>query len=188
MTELFLRGGPLMWPILLCSILALWVVADKFLEYKKILKEFSGSFSEILERRPECIRPIMEAVEGGATERELSLIGTRVVRRLERRLSWLALISVVTPLLGLTGTVTGMIKAFMVISIQRGGVEIGMLAGGIWEALLTTAAGLIVAVPAHVAYHWLDGQMEEIALMMKEIGIYLSSNSKILSQGQKDGV
>jgi biopolymer transport protein ExbB len=76
----------------------------------------------------------------------LSIIGTRQVREIEKGLSWLGLIATIAPLLGLTGTVTGMIKAFMVIA-SSSSVSPSMLAGGIWEALITTAAGLLVAIP-----------------------------------------
>jgi len=83
-------------------------------------------------------------------------------------LSWLGLIATIAPLLGLTGTVTGMIRAFTVIS-QSTTVNPSMLAGGIWEALITTAAGLLVAIPIHIGHHYLEKQADEIAFGMKEM-------------------
>ena len=81
---------------------------------------------------------------------------------MERGLGTLSLISAISPLLGLTGTVIGMIQAFQVIASSGSAVNPGMLASGIWEALITTAAGLLVAIPVHVAHHYLDARMGAI--------------------------
>ena len=83
-------------------------------------------------------------------------------------MSWLALIASIEPLLGLTGTVTGMIKAFIVIE-KSTSVNPSMLAGGIWEALITTAAGLLVAIPIHIGHHYLENRADDIAFLLKEI-------------------
>ena len=91
---------------------------------------------------------------------------------IERGLSWLGLIATITPLIGLTGTVIGMIKAFMVIA-KSTSVNPSMLASGIWEALITTAAGLLVAIPIHVGHHYLEKQADEIAFVLKEITMSL---------------
>jgi biopolymer transport protein ExbB len=82
------------------------------------------------------------------------------IKELEKGLSWLSLISTVTPLLGLTGTVTGMIKAFMAIEQLGGRVNASVLAGGIWEAMLTTALGLSVALPAMVGHSFLLSRVD----------------------------
>ncbi|GAB6182407.1 MotA/TolQ/ExbB proton channel family protein [Thermodesulfovibrio hydrogeniphilus] len=168
MLELFLKGGFLMYPILLCSIAGVAIFFNKFFEYRKVLAELEKPIDEILEKNPEIMQPIFDGIRNGCKEKEISVIGTKQVRKLERGLSWLALIATVAPLLGLTGTVTGMIKAFMVIS-QSSSVNPAMLAGGIWEALITTAAGLLVAIPIHIGHHWLEKQADEIAFLMKEI-------------------
>ena len=102
----------------------------------------------------------------------MSVIGTRQVREIEKGLSWLGLISTIAPLLGLTGTVTGMIKAFLVIA-RSTSVSPSMLAGGIWEALITTAAGLLVAMPIHVGHHYLEKQADDIAFILQEITMNL---------------
>jgi biopolymer transport protein ExbB len=75
-------------------------------------------------------------------------------------------------ILALTGTVTGMIKAFQIIAVSQTQVNPGMLAGGIWEALITTAAGLFVAIPTHVVCHFLEERLNEIALVIKETAAY----------------
>jgi Biopolymer transport proteins len=137
-----------------------------------MLKSLEQSPEEISKRRPEIMRPILKALSEGCDEKGLSIIGTRQVREIERGLSWLSLIATITPLLGLTGTVTGMIKAFMVIAHSTS-VNPAMLAGGIWEALITTAAGLLVAIPIHVGHHYLEKQADEIAFVMREITMSL---------------
>jgi biopolymer transport protein ExbB len=102
----------------------------------------------------------------------IAFIGTKQVRRLEKGLGILALISVIAPLLGFTGTVTGMIQAFRVIASQTvGRVEPSMVAGGIYEALITTAAGLFVALPTHVALHFLEARLDAIAVRMKDVAL-----------------
>ncbi len=168
MLELFLKGGFLMYPILICSVAGVAIFINKFIEYRKILNELEKPIDQILEKTPPIMQPIFDGIRNGCNEKELSVIGTKQVRKLEKGLSWLGLIATVAPLLGLTGTVTGMIKAFMVIA-QSSSVNPSMLAGGIWEALITTAAGLLVAIPVHIGQHWLEKQADEIAFIMKEI-------------------
>ena len=87
---------------------------------------------------------------------------------LERYLPSLHLISNVSPLLGLFGTVTGMIKAFQAIQNLGGKVNASVLAGGIWEAMLTTALGLGVAIPAMVAHNYLQGKVHKVVSEIKE--------------------
>lgn len=87
-------------------------------------------------------------------------------------LSWLGLIAAIAPILGLTGAVAEMIRAFTVIS-QSANVNPSMLAGGIWEALITTAAGLLVAIPIHIGHHYLEKQADEIAFVLREITTHL---------------
>lgn len=172
MIDLFLKGGFLMYPIALCSLIGLSILINKAIQYRYLLKELETSADEVLKRNPEIMRPILKALNDGCDEKEISVIGTRQVRSIESGLSWLGLIATITPLLGLTGTVTGMIKAFMVIA-ESSSVSPSMLAGGIWEALITTAAGLLVAIPIHVGHHYLEKQADEIAFVMKEVTMSL---------------
>jgi biopolymer transport protein ExbB len=86
----------------------------------------------------------------------------------------LGLIASIAPLLGFTGTVTGMIQAFMAIANHTGGrVEPAMVAGGIYEALITTAAGLFVAIPTQVALHFLEERLDGVTLRMRDIAMTL---------------
>jgi len=172
MLELFLKGGPLMYPIAVCSLIGLAILINKAIQYRLIFKELESPPEEILEKRPQVMMPLLNAIQSGYTEKEIFLVGTKQVRKIESGLSWLGLISTITPLLGLTGTVTGMIKAFMVIA-NSSSVNPSMLAGGIWEALITTAAGLLVAIPIHIGHHYLEKQADEIVLLMKDITLTL---------------
>ena len=175
MLDFFLKGGPLMWPILACSVTGLAVILHKTLQYRRIAAELSMDLKDMARQRPPVMEPLLEALEKGVGEKEIGLVGTRQVRRLERGLGTLSLVSVISPLLGLTGTVLGMIRAFQAIAGAGSRVEPSLLAGGIWEALITTAAGLLVAIAAHVGFHYLDSRMGEIALNMKEVTLALKA-------------
>lgn len=177
MIDLFLKGGFLMYPIALCSFIGLAILINKVIQYRHLLKEIDSSPDEIVKRKPKIMIPILKAIEDGYNDKELSVIGTRQVRDIEGGLSWLGLIATITPLLGLTGTVTGMIKAFMVIA-ENSTVNPSMLAGGIWEALITTAAGLLIAIPIHIGHHYLERQADEISFIMKEVTTSLYMRAK----------
>ena len=170
MIGFFIKGGLLMYPILLCSLAGAALLSNKFLQYRRILKEMGRR--DVLKAKPAILVPLLTALENGGNEKELSVIGTRQVREMEKGLSWLVLIATIAPLLGFTGTITGMIKAFMVIASSTS-VNPSMLAGGIWEALITTAGGLFVAIPIHIGHHYLGKQADDIAFMMKEITMSL---------------
>lgn len=172
MIDFFLKGGFLMWPILLCSIAGFAIVINKLVQYRQILKEIEGPLRDVLKAKPSILVPILKRLEDACDTQELTIIGTRQIREIEKGLSWLSLIATIAPLLGLTGTVTGMIKAFMVIAASSS-VNPSMLASGIWEALITTVAGLLVAIPVSVGHHYLEKQADEIAFVMKEITMNL---------------
>ena len=159
-----------MYPILLGSIVGVAILIDKFIQYRKILRELNTPLSDILgnRTRPKILAPVLEGLKNHCDEKEISIIGTKQIRQIEKGLSWLGLIATIAPLLGLTGTVTGMIRAFTVIS-QSPSVSPSMLAGGIWEALITTAAGLLVAIPIHIGHHYLENRADEIAFVLKQI-------------------
>lgn len=170
MIDFFLKGGFLMYPILLGSVIGVGIMIEKFIQYRKILRELEIPLSNIREKgiKPKILVPLLEGLKNNCAEKEISIIGTKQIRQIEKGLSWLALIATVEPLLGLTGTVTGMIKVFIVIE-KSTSVNPSILAGGIWEALITTAAGLLVAIPLHIGHHYLENRADEIAFLLKEI-------------------
>jgi len=107
------------------------------------------------------------AVNALKEEKQIERAGFRAARRelrpLEGGLGMLGLIAMLSPLIGLLGTVVGMIDAFRALSEAGGAVDPGLLSAGIWVALLTTAAGLIVAIPATLAHGWFEGRLTRFA-------------------------
>jgi biopolymer transport protein ExbB len=101
-------------------------------------------------------------------EKLISRAGSKILRQMSKYLRALAVIVNTATLLGLLGTVTGMIKAFMKIQELGGRVDASVLAGGIWEALITTAAGLFVAIPTMLFYHYFESKVDNISAAMKE--------------------
>lgn len=173
--DLFLKGGILMYPILLCSVIALVIVVERFLVLRRSAID-AGQFmlklrsvlqrGNVMEGINFCSRstaPLANILRKGLTKfpeghdrmREaIENAGKEETFKLEHRLGILASIAGIAPLLGFLGTVTGMIGAFRTIEEQGGAVNPGDLAGGIWEALLTTAFGLIVGIVAYGCYNY----------------------------------
>lgn len=177
MFDYFIKGGPVMWPILLCSLAALAITLNKAWRYFRVRRDIARPREDIQSDGSRFLAPLLLAVQQGLDDRQISVVGSRELKQLESGLGTLNLIAVIAPLLGLTGTVTGMIKAFQVIATMGANVDPSLLAAGIWEALITTAAGLFVGIPAHIAAHYLDRSLDEVALRMKEITLDLRGNS-----------
>ena len=192
MWEVIQKGGPLMYIIVLCSVLALAVVLERLYNlYRSRIdtREFMGKIAATLKRNKimEAIEmcnntpgPIAQIMKAGILKHDrprseireaIEDAGVHEVPRLEKNLGVLATIAHITPLLGLLGTVTGMVKAFQVIQEKATSlypVNPGDLAGGIWEALLTTVAGLSVAIPTFVAYNYFVSRVDGIVLDMEK--------------------
>lgn len=181
-----------MWPILLCSVLSLAIFIERLYVLIKSrpyvwdsINVFKEQFiTNALNKNtiPECpgiVKDMADVLDLGKdytidyelheAEHKLVRYATFYVRNLEQRLNWLAIIGNIAPLLGLLGTVTGMIKVFMGIQNMQGQVNPSALAGGIWEALITTAAGLIVAIPTIIAYHYFEDRIDDITGALKEL-------------------
>lgn len=172
MYELFMKGGVLMYPILFLSVIGIAVIINKFVYFNFILYQLKRSLPDLVIKTPVVLAPIVDGIQKGFDEKILGIIGTKQIRKIEKGLSWLELTASIAPLIGLTGTVTGMIKAFQVIA-TRTHVDPSMLASGIWEALITTAAGLLVAIPIHVGHHYLERKADIVALTLKEVASHL---------------
>lgn len=179
-----------MWPIFLCSIITVFVVLERFYFFHRsnlnvpnlltrVKKMLIAGKLEEAERFAKSLPGPVARVVGISVhlkprnyppdekEKIISQAGSNELRKLERHLRTLGIIAHISPLLGLLGTVTGMISAFMKIQELGGRVDASVLAGGIWEALITTAAGLSVAIPAMVAYHYFEGRVGEFCAQMK---------------------
>ena len=188
MLELVKAGGWLMVPILLCSVTAMAIVAERFwtLQRKRITPENLvvqvwqwAKHGHLSDERIQALRagsPLGRVLAAGLMNRHHSReimkegiedVGRHVVHSLERYLNTLGTIASITPLLGLLGTVIGMIKVFAVITTQGVG-DPGVLASGISEALITTAAGLSVAIPALLFHRYFRGRIDELVVTMEQ--------------------
>jgi biopolymer transport protein ExbB len=187
--ELFLRGGVVMWPILLCSLIAGVVIIEKFIVLSKakvdpgqlMLKIRSAlSRNDLVGAVNACSQvkaPIASILKKGiikykdghaAIKEAIEAAGKEEVFHLEKRLGLLANMAGLAPMLGFLGTVTGMIAAFRVIEQMGGNVNPSNLAGGIWEAMLTTAFGLIVGIPALGFYNYFVGKVNKFVFEIEQ--------------------
>jgi biopolymer transport protein ExbB len=186
--EIIFAGGILMWPILITSIVALAITIERFWSLRRATidtREFMDTMRTVLRqnRIPEAVQicdetdgPIARITKAGLLKHKRSKedireaiedAGHLEVPRLERNLSALATCANVSPLLGLLGTVAGMIKAFGQIQHKQGQVNPSDLAEGIGNALVTTAAGLTVAIPTLVIYNYFVTRVENMILEME---------------------
>ncbi len=186
--ELFLRGGIVMWPILLCSVIGVVVIVERFLVLRRAhidAGQFMMRLRSVLQRGDLlaainfCSRtdaPLARILKQGITkypegpERVREAIenaGKEEAFKLEQRLGVLANVAGIAPLLGFLGTVTGMIGAFRMIEQLGGSATPADLAGGIWEALLTTAFGLIVGIPAYGFYNHFVSRVSRFVFEME---------------------
>ena len=179
--DMLWHGGPLMWPLAVCSIIALAYVVERSIRLREnelgsksyarsIVDAFTqrgteGAF-QVLKDRP---RPLGRVLQAGLQragspllEREKAVedAGLREVRRLSANLRPLVVIAMIAPLLGLLGTVYGIIQAFSEVAFHGGQGKPEQLAAGLSQALITTAAGLTIAVPTQAAYYWLKARIE----------------------------
>ena len=203
MWEIVRAGGPLMWPIILCSIGAAAIILERFwtLQDKRVIppdltkkvwalieaNQVNDKVIAALEQNSPLGRVLAAGLASRHRPREVMMerledTGRHVVHELERFLNSLGTIASVSPLLGLLGTVTGIIKAFN--AITEGGMgDPRMLSGGISEALITTAAGLLVAIPALIAYRYLRGRVDRIVIEMEKDAIRLADAVERVQQG-----
>ena len=188
MLSFIIKGGVFMYPIIVCSILSLAIFFEKiwglrrkknippsFLnEIEQLMKK--KNVSEALELCDSNRSPISRIFSAGiknygkrreVIKERIEEVGRREASILERYLEALATIASISTLLGLLGTIAGMIKIFSVISSQSV-VNPGTLAGGISEALYTTAAGLTVAIPTLVFYRYLSSKSNFLVIEMEE--------------------
>ena len=188
MIEIIRAGGWLMLPIILCSIIAVAITIERLwtLQRRRVLPEdlamrvWDWARDRQLDQKHLTVlsanSPMGRVLAAGLANRHQSRevlkeivqdTGRHVVHELERYLNSLGTIAAITPLLGLLGTVIGMVKVFTAITTAGVGNP-GVLAGGISEALITTAAGLSVAIPSLIAYRYLRGQVDALVVEMEK--------------------
>lgn len=188
-----IKGGWMMVPIAICSLVIVTVAVERsiVLRRKEVIPDgFAAGLWPLLERgvrgRQEAVdyctqsnSPISRTVLGGvqrigrpmeSVEKHMIASGEHEIFMLRRRLRALSVVAAIAPLLGLVGTIFGMIKAFQTVALS--GEALGkteLLAEGIYEAMITTAAGLVVAIPALVIYHWFSGRIENLTRQMDAV-------------------
>jgi len=191
-----------MWPILACSVISATIIMERLYSLRKVKPRISNIFPRVKnllkeEKASQALKlcesshdPVAHILAVGIRIRQRSLeerekmiirACSRLLRTLDKNLRGLAVIGSITPLLGLLGTVVGMIRAFMKIQELGGKVDASVLAGGIWEALITTAAGLSVAIPTLVAYHYFEGRVDNVDSQIKDIASELLELEHIAS-------
>lgn len=185
------KGGIIMYPIILCSIISLavfferlWVTQEKkvipssfFRPLMHLVEKKDWNQAEILcsENGSSFANIILAGLKKRDRKREiikesLEDAGEIEVSYLEKHVGIMGIIATIAPLLGLLGTITGMLKVFAVIAEQQN-PQIGMLAKGIWEALITTAAGLPVAIVSYLCYSYIISRIENLSKKMEEFSL-----------------
>lgn len=205
MLEILIAGGWLMIPIVLCSILGVAIVVERFWSLRpekvvpphlltdttSMLRNHKLNHERLLELKQSSPLGQVFAVALSHFGAEVEIIrhsvedvGRHVVHQLERYLNMLGTIAAIAPLLGLLGTVMGMITVFTAINVE--GVGNGdILAGGIAEALITTAAGLVVAIPAYVFYRYFERRVDEFAVDLEQQAKQLVDIMVVIAKTEK---
>ena len=188
MYNFFIKGGPLMWPIAICSIVSMAFVLERSYYFYRtkpknrnlgervlaLLRAGKDSDAALLSENDRSflgrflsvgIRVMSHSTDD--RQKILRRAGSRELEDGEKHLRVLSIIGNISTLLGLTGTVTGMIQTFMKIEKIGGVADVVVLAGGIWEALLTTAAGLFVAIPTLTFFYYFEGVVDNRAIQLR---------------------
>ncbi len=201
--SLFIKGGPIMFLLLLCSILGVYIVAERFMFFnfhfkdsdksidfvkKKLMTNGVNDTLNILKtRRNIVLRSMYQAIRLSSKEHHEISDGIKEavylqIPKIERLMSVLSSIITVAPILGLTGTVLGLMDIFNVIS--GGGIgDASLLSAGIAEALITTVTGLLIVVPFIFVFQYLTQQIEEYIMLIErtcyEIVSFCNNNSAV---------
>ena len=208
MWEIVKSGGPFMVPIVLCSVVLVGIVLERLwtLQRKRVLpqelikkvsqladaNQVNAKVIEALEKNSPLGRVLAAALANRNRGRAIMMervedTGRHVVHELERFVNSVGTIASISPLLGLLGTVTGIINAFK--GVMLGGMgDPRVLAGGISEALICTAGGLTVAIPAYIAHRYLRGKVERIVNDMEKVAVNFADSLGAAEQaGESDG-
>jgi len=198
--DLIHRGGPVMVPIVMCSIFSLALAIERMLYFVRLhlgtdIERWFQQLRDAVEGHrwqqaqklgEQWSGPVGRVVLAGlavheATPREIDEAMEEAAHHempaVERHLRWLSTLAQVSTLLGLLGTVTGLVRAFQAIQAKTAAgapVNPGDLAGGVWEALITTVAGLLVAIPTILAYNYLASRVTEVQFHMEKAASLLA--------------
>lgn len=186
--DLIFAGGFMMIPLFLLSILAVYIFVERLLTIQKAARTpnqfiekirslvLNGDINGAKLLCAQTDTPIAKMIEKGISrigsplkniEVSIENVGRIEIYKLEKRLSLMATISGAAPMLGFLGTVTGMIQAFIAIAQEEGSVSPKLLSAGIYEAMITTAAGLAVGIVAYLGYNYLVSQVQKVIHKME---------------------
>ncbi len=190
--QILLKGGVFLIPILILSFVAIYIFVERYLTIRKASQtdpDFMDNIRDYvsngnIEAAKELCRqndtPIARMIEKGlmrigkplkGIEVAIENVGKLEVYKLERGLSTIATISGAAPMLGFLGTVTGMIRAFFNLSKAGNNIDVGLLSGGIYEALITTAVGLAVGIIAYIGYNLLVTMVDKAVHKMEATSV-----------------
>jgi biopolymer transport protein ExbB len=186
--DLTLKGGPVMIPIALLSVIGIYIFIERYIIIGRASREDShfmnnirdfmhnGRLDSALSLCQNNNTPIARMIEKGLQRQGRPLndinaaienVGSLEVAKLEKHFSMLATVSGAAPMLGFLGTVTGMLKAFYDMSVAGNNIDIQTLSGGIYQAMVTTVAGLIVGIIAYFCYNILVAKVQKIVFMLQ---------------------
>ena len=193
--DFVVKGGPMMIPIGICSLIALTVFVERVIRLRrkniippgflaglrKVLADESNGRSRALDYCKLNKSPVAAVFTTGikrlsepldVLERHIQESGQREVYKMRKFMRILSVIASITPLMGLLGTIFGMISAFSTVAASADALgRTETLAGGIYEAMITTAAGLMVAIPVLIAYHYVSARIERMVADIDEMTV-----------------
>ena len=206
MIELIIKGGPVMIPIIFLSIVALALILERLWRLWRIrlnISQFAqeiflylerGHLQKAVERCKSVRHPIGDLFQVGILNRNMrrddleklmEREGEEQIHDLERYLGGLLIIVGIEPMLGFLGTITGLIRAFMTWEQLGTNITVNALAAGIYEAMITTAAGLIIAIPYYIVYHLIIGKIKGYA---HEMSYYGNELLDLLARAKEVGI
>lgn len=186
--QLFMAGGWLMWPLLILGAIAIYIFVERFIAIRKASKMdmhfmnrirdfiYEGKIAAAVDLCKSTDTPIARMIEKGIerigrpmtdVQSAIENVANLEVSKLEKGLPGLATISGGAPMIGFLGTVMGLVKAFMNMSVAGGTVDMSILAGGMYIAMITTVAGLLVGIPAYFGYNYLVARIEKLIFQME---------------------
>ncbi len=189
--ELIMKGGIIMIPIFLLSFLSIYIMVERYVFIKKaakIDKSFMDKVKDLLYKHDfqgaiqlchQIDSPIARVVEKGIKrigspitdiKEAIESVGSIEMSKMENRLSYLGLVAGTAPMLGFIGTIMGIIKIFYNISLSDN-ISIGIIAGGLYEKMITSCAGLIVGVVAYTGYHYLNMMIDKFAVQIESTSV-----------------
>ncbi len=186
--DLAVKGGPIMIPIAIMSVIAIYIFIERYMVINKAAREESnfmnnirdfihnGRIDSALSLCKNNQSPIARMVEKGVLRIGKPLndinvaienVGKLEVAKLEKSMATLATIAGAAPMLGFLGTVTGMVEAFYDMSMAGNNIDIQLLSSGIYQAMVTTVAGLIVGITAYICYNVLVARVEKVVFVLE---------------------